>query len=163
MFCVKHGLGETSWKTYTKNGTGRADFQIDLGLDLMNFGISLDWVGQERPEYVRQRGWTPCDCKKCFFCLNGHTNGIMHAGKQKRAKVVVNYKCGKRMRTQQCVKDGVDLDKGCSYCKMCYRNSKEETAAKKRKASRSSRMGCPICQEHICTPCWESGYDRHAD
>jgi hypothetical protein len=37
--------------------------------------------------------FNPCDCMKCFFCLEGHTNGITHRP-QKQAKVTEEYKCG---------------------------------------------------------------------
>ena len=65
----------------------------------------------------------------------------------------------------------VDLDKGSSYCRMCYRNNKgavgkdgkKLTVAqrKKKPCCGSSRMGCVQCDEHICDDCWKKGYDKH--
>ena len=43
------------------------DFQIDLGIALLNHGIGLDWDGDERPDYVRVGSLVPCNCNKCYF------------------------------------------------------------------------------------------------
>ena len=64
--------------------------------------------------------------------------------------------------------------KGCDYCKMCYRKQSEKDKkqgkkkqgkksafAERKKKCNSSRLGCPICKEHICDDCWKSGYDKH--
>jgi len=69
----------------------------------------------------------PCDCKKCFFCKIGKTNGIYH-------KVLVtesndgNKKTGrclgsrKRKKGIQCTKDRQVLSHFPSgqYCRQCY-------------------------------------------
>jgi len=49
-------------------------------------------------------------------------------------------------------------------CRMCYRKqlTTELSAKDRRKTSRTSRMGCPICKEPICKECWKEGYDKHA-
>ena len=95
-----------------------------------------------------------------FFCLNDHTNGIQHAG-VKRA--IVQFKCGKRARTAKCTEDRVNIGKNSKYCKMCFRKQGDNgTVAQRKKKYKSSRLGCPVCQEHICKLCWDSGYDRHA-
>jgi len=103
--------------------SGRHYFQIDLALSLMNYGIGLQWDGEsaERPNFMRQDPFVPCDCGKCIFCLNGITNGIAHPPK-KKAKVIVEYKCGARVTTNKCtdVQVSLGLESG-SYCRMCYR------------------------------------------
>ena len=65
----------------------------------------------------------------------------------------------------------VDLDKGSSYCQMCYQNNKgavgkdgkKLTVAQRKKKPHcgSSRMGCVQCDENICDNCWKKGYDKH--
>ena len=56
----------------------------------------------------------------------------------------------------------VDLGKGCSYCRMCYRNTGMTSSnAEKKKKCNMSRLGCAICREQICKECWESDYDKH--
>jgi hypothetical protein len=35
------------------------------------------------------------------------------------------------------------------------------TGKMKKKACNYSRLGCPNCDEHVCTECWEAGYDMH--
>ncbi len=77
-FLAEQGIGKPEWKKYRDKNQGRHDFQIDLGISLLNYGVGLDWdgVSEERPSYMRTGAFKPCDCKKCFFCLQGHTNGI---------------------------------------------------------------------------------------
>ena len=145
---------------------GRHDFQIDLALSLMNYGIGLQWDGEsaERPNFMRQDPFVPCDCGKCFFCLNGITNGIAHPPK-KKAKVTVEYKCGAHVTTNKCtdVRVSLGLESG-QYCRMCYRKqlTTKLLAKERKKTCRTSAMGCSICKEPICKECWKEGYDKHA-
>ena len=99
--------------------SGCHDFQIDLALSVMNYGICLQWDGEsdERPNFMRQNHFVPCDCNKCFF-FNGITTGIAHPP-TKKAKVTVEYKCGTRVTTSKCI--DVRVSVSGSYCLMCYR------------------------------------------
>jgi hypothetical protein len=119
-FLAKGGVGKKEWRRYDDKNQGQHDFQIDLGIALMNYGISTEWkdTTEARPNFIRQTAFLPCDCKKCFFCMNGFTNGIQHRP-SKKAKVVVQYKCGTRVKTNQCTGEQVDLGLGCTYCRMC--------------------------------------------
>jgi hypothetical protein len=118
----------------------------------------------ERPNFMRQDPFVPCDCGKCFFCLNGITTGIAHPP-TKKAKVTVEYKCGTRVTTNKCtdVRVSLGLSSG-KYCRMCYRKqlTTELSAKDRQQRCRTSRMGCPICKEPICKECWKEGYDKHA-
>ena len=68
---VVKGVGNSKWKTYLSKNEGRRDFQIDLAISLMNYGLALDWDGgATRPDYVRDN-IVPCDCNVCFFCEHG--------------------------------------------------------------------------------------------
>ena len=132
----------------------------------MNYGISTEWkdTTEARPNFIRQTAFLPCECKKCFFCMNGFTNGLQNRP-LKKAKVVVQYKCGARVKTNQCTNVRVSLGmKSGDYCRMCYRKQMTtELLAKERKnRCRASAMGCPICKEPICKECWKEGYDKHA-
>ena len=64
----------------SKNG-GRKIFQIDMAIQLIDFGIRQDWVepfsADTKPPWIRQRPILPCDCKS-FFCKTGMTNGTSH-------------------------------------------------------------------------------------
>ena len=165
-FLAKAGVGKCEWGRYDDKHHGRHDFQIDLGIALMNYGISIEWkdTTETRPNFMRQAAFVPCDCDKCFFCLNDITSGIAHQ-LSKRAKVTtVEYACGTRVRTNKCTNDRVSLGMTSgSYCRMCYRKqvSTELTACVRRKRCRTSAMGCAICQEPICKECWAGGYDKH--
>jgi hypothetical protein len=79
-FLAEQGIGKPEWKKYRDKNEGRHNFQIELGISLLNYGIDLDWdgVSGKRPSYMQTGAFNPCDCKKCFFCLKGHTNGITH-------------------------------------------------------------------------------------
>jgi len=124
--------------------------------------MSLDWDGDERPDYVRTGEFYPCNCKKCYFCINGHTTGIAHAGKKRAAPTMVQYKCGATMRTKKCTNHRVNIAKSGAYCKMCYRM--QDTSldlVDKKKKCKTSRLGCAVCKEAVCAICWKSGYDKH--
>lgn len=164
-FLVKGDVGQKQWKRYLDTHSGRHDFQIDLALSIMNYGVGLHWDGKSatRPNFMRQAAFVPCDCDKCFFCLNNITSGIGHPP-SKRAKVTVEYACGTRVKTNKCTSDRVSLGmKSGKYCRMCYRKqvSTGLTAGERQKRCKTSAMGCAICQEPICKECWAAGYDKH--
>jgi hypothetical protein len=70
---VLAGIGDPEWNKYHSKHNGRHDFQIDLAMAL---AISLDWdVKSARPGWIHQKNFLLCDCKKCYFCKNGHTSG----------------------------------------------------------------------------------------
>ncbi len=131
----------------------------------MNYGISTEWkdTTEARPNLIRQTAFLPCDCKKCFFCMNGFTNGIQHCP-SKKAKVTVEYKCGTRVRTNKCTDERVKIGLvAARYCRMCYRKqlTTELSAKERKKTCRTSKMGCPICKEPIRKECWKEGYNKH--
>ena len=137
--------------------------QIDLGIAMMNYGIAMEWDGQSdtRPDWMRQNSFVPCDCEKCFFCLNGLTNGIAH--KSKKRKVTINY-AGSRITTDKCTTKRMNFGmKNSDYCRMCYRKQDDSlSSVAKKDRCKTSILGCPQCHEPICKACWEEGYDRHA-
>jgi hypothetical protein len=108
-FLIKSDIGQKQWKRYLDHHSGRHDFQIDLALSVMNYGISLQWDGESDkiPNFMRQNHFVPCDCNKGFFCLNGITTGIAHPP-MKKAKVTVEYKCETRVTTNNCTGESWD-------------------------------------------------------
>jgi hypothetical protein len=165
---LKTRLGQTWWKGYKSKNFGRHNFQIDLAIDLMKYGIGLEWDGKSkaRPSYMSKSYLVPCDCNKCFFHVNGLTNGIAHPP-SKKAKVTVEYKCATWVTTNKCkkIKDRVSLGlKSGRYCWMCYQKqiTMDLLSHQRENRCRTSVMGCPICEEPICKECWEEGYDKHA-
>ena len=144
---------------YASKNIGRHDFQIDLGIALLNHGIGLDWDGDKRPDCIRVGELVPCNCKKCYFCINGYTSDIAH---KKRARVTVEYKCNTRMKTEKCTDHRVNIATSGAYCKMCYRKQdKSLNAVDKKKKCKMSRLDCVVCKEAVCGICWKSGYDKH--
>jgi hypothetical protein len=127
---------------------------------------SFQWDGEsdERPNFMRQNHFVPCDCNNFLFFLNGITTGIAHPP-TKKAKVTAEYECGTCVTTNKCTDVRVSLGMvSGSYCRMCYRKqlTTELSATERWKTSRTSAMGCPICKEPICKECWKEGYDKHA-
>ena len=41
---AEHNIGDSKWKLYSNKNFGRHDFQIDLGLWLIEQGIREDWI-----------------------------------------------------------------------------------------------------------------------
>ena len=77
MLCIrlcatyqKQEWDQSSGRCMTIKNFGHHDFQIDLGIDLMKYGISLDWDGKlkARPSFMPKHSLIPCECNKCFFC-----------------------------------------------------------------------------------------------
>ena len=86
---VSVGLGKPEWKKYTSKNSGRHDFQVDLAIALMNYAIEQDWDGgSEKPSWMRQRAFVPCNCGECYFCIHGHTTGVQHRQKNQKVKMV---------------------------------------------------------------------------
>ena len=66
---VANNMGKKEWKKHYNTYDGRCKFQIDLAIDIINYGLALDRDGgDERPSYVRKDAFIPCDCKICLFC-----------------------------------------------------------------------------------------------
>jgi hypothetical protein len=162
--CAKAGIGKSEWKKYLSKHNGRHDFQIHLALALINYAIQLDWDGiSERPDWMRQKPFLPCDCKRCYFCKNGLTGRIRNA---KNEEYLVQYKCGKRLRSRGCTENRVKIQADTDYCRMCFRkqpdlkeDGQRNTFTEKRAACKQSYLGCAVCLEPICKACWPA-YDH---
>ena len=92
LVCVSIGVGDEKWSKYKKKKNGWYYFQIDLGMEIMKLAVASEWtdLSAPRPDWMRQTAWIPCDCKKCFFCLNGFTSGIAHKTKSTVTTFVQN-------------------------------------------------------------------------
>ena len=89
---------------------------------------------------MRKKSFVPCSCKKCFFCKVKKTNGMEHTPKSRKEK--------KRKRDEKiCTAERVDLGKGSSYCRPCYRAHRSNSNLKVSvseimKKFQSCRLGC---------------------
>ena len=45
---------------------------------MMTYAIELEWTREKYSQWMRQHPFLPCDCKKCYFCVNGHTSEVAH-------------------------------------------------------------------------------------
>ena len=94
-----------------------------------------------------------------LFCLHSLTTGLDHKHQKHTVTHFVQHDCT-RTKTVDCTDKQVNLGRGTSYCKQCYR---ERTGTKEEKMVDIPRpaMGCPSCDETICKKCWEKWYDMH--
>ncbi len=142
------------------------DFQIDLALSVMNYGIGLQWDGEsdERPNFMPQDPFVPCDSNKCFFAWM-ESPQVLRICRRRMQKILWNINVKMHVMTNKCtdVRVSLGLESG-SYCRMCYRKqlTTESIANERKKTCRTSYMGCPICKEPICNECWKEGYNKHA-
>ena len=165
IFMAKNGIGDPKWEQYASKYYGRRDFQIDLGLWLVSYGIEVDWKDpDDRPKWMRRIDFLPCQCKVCYFCKNKHTNAINH----NQAKIIFSPspdRADKRKRmftmVTSCVNIAYEIETKPKYCKMSYANHSEEIKnsvdrhrRQNKEYSNQSKLGCPICQETICKVCW---------
>ncbi len=137
----------------------RVRFQMDLGLQLINYAIEQEWTNGDWPRqsWMVQNSFLYCNCNKCFFCLNGYCNGVYH---KPDTMTTVYEVARKKRKIHGCTDERVQILKRSVYCCMCYRNSSGATAPEKRKNWKNSKFGCPKCAEPICGG-WETGYDMH--
>ncbi len=160
-YLVKDDVGQKQWKRYLGTHSGRHDFQINLALSIMNYGVGLHWDGKftTRLNFMRQMAFVPCDCCKCFFCLNNITSGIVHPP-SKRAKVTVEYACRTGGKTNKCTSDRVSLGMTSgSYCRMCYRKqvSTELTASMRKKGARHLQWGVQYAKNQFVKSAGQRG------
>jgi hypothetical protein len=159
-YCAVNGIGPEYWKLYLLK-IGRRNFQIDLGREIITYAIRHAWTNLDGPKssWMRQSDLIPCACRKCFFCLNGLTSGITHKKRKSTVTTFVQHD-NTRRKTVDCTDVRVDLQKGTSHCRQCYR---ERPGTKEQKMEKipHPRLGCPSCDEVICKKCWAKGYDMH--
>ena len=132
IFLSKSGIGKSEWKKYLNRNNSRHDFQIDIAISLIKFPIALEWYGESKlPGCMRRSEFVPCDCGMCYFCLNVLTGGIGHKENKRR---VAEYSCGTCINTTRCTNEHASiLGKSLSYCRMCYRNQRENLKSNEKK------------------------------
>ena len=155
------------WNIWRKRGVQMSGWPRHRDLELCH-QKEMDRSEWTTSQWMRQTGWLPCECGRCFCCLNGLTNWIGH--RKKWTRTIFIQHDNTRTMTDNCTTKRVDLDRGCEHCKICLRkinaNPTEEqmtmNGEQRKKAFNTSRLGCPSCDEHICKNCWDKGYDQHA-
>jgi len=156
------------WWRYCHMKTGRFEFQMDLGIQLINHGLSLDWVGDPSdrhtstpPVYVRRKDYIPCACNVCFFCNHGLTYGVAHpvltkSGSKKR------YRNNSDRPVIECTGERKLMGKTSStrMCCVCYYKRKQDNPSNKsskelRRGVPNTKMGCKKCNKYVCNECWD--------
>ena len=72
---------------------------------------------------MRQKPIKPCDCKICFFCKEGMTNGIYHArgnSREKKTKSSSENNCKRKQGECSTIRESFPDSR---YCGMCYRKT----------------------------------------
>jgi hypothetical protein len=145
------------WKCYTSKEDGRYNFQIDLAMQLIDYGIRLDWKGDAdnpkndagKPAWVLQVGLIPRDCKRYFFCTTGRAQGIDHKPWKRTRENAVPHGYAKRRES---------VSKNGRRCKLCYdrlgKTYKNMSSAEKRRKARRSTKWCGMCDHCVCSECW---------
>jgi len=162
------------WKRYTSKNNGRHDFQIDLGISLLNYAIKYDLDNKDKlgytgdyPNWMKQGVLDPCRCEKCYFCIKGLTNGIVHkhTGKRSSEGNGDSATTKKSKAVVECTDDRVGLTladgspmKWNDYCKKCLEKRSGKWKDKVKKCP-TSKLGCAKCNEPICRECWKT-YDH---
>ena len=122
---------DNSWTKYLQCG-GRAAFQMDCGLALIERGILLDCPNiadlkdkSKRPTYMRKTDFVPCACKQCFFCKNGFTRGVAHKPPpgMPRFRVKLDPPSPEKppVEPSKHSRQRVNVKKNADWCKMCTR------------------------------------------
>ena len=70
---------------------------------------------------MRQKEFLQCGCEKCFFCIEGLTNGIAH---KKAKQTITTFVQPDNTPTmpKNCTDKRVNLQRDSQYCRQCYRN-----------------------------------------
>ena len=152
------------WKKYTSKEDGRFKFAVELGIECIDKGIRMDWVGDinddsGKPAWCRQTALVPCDCKlyKCFFCATGRTTGIVHKPKRQIRPSTVPR--GHARNREPTFKNG-------KRCCMCYQRlsaaNPNWSSAEKKSQRKKTTKGCRGCvpKAPVCELCWPSFVHR---
>ena len=123
----------------------------------------MDWGDvnnkDAKPDWMRQKPAKPCECKICFFCKEGITNGIYHkTGAKRRCKVATN-KTSRNKKQRRCAVERENFGTS-GYCVSCYRKCRAVNPELSRdvlrqrveskvgmKGGRKPRLGCLNCGE----------------
>ena len=64
---------------------GWYNFQVDLGMVMMQYTIELEWKEPYEQEvklaWMHQNPLDPCKCSQCFFCVHRMITGVIHKPK----------------------------------------------------------------------------------
>jgi len=153
----------SEWKEYSSKNGGRNAFQIDLAIQLIDFGIHQDWAepfsADTKPPWIRQRPILPCDCKS-FFCKTGMTNGTSH--------IFSDHPVQQQEEVQEACKGGCNsIWKNPQECLVCCfvicSDNPNEPWKDARKKCKHSRKGCSICQIVVCNEHWPAFSHQKGD
>jgi hypothetical protein len=163
MYCIVTDIAvkeqREEWLKY-KGDAGRYTFQIDLAMNMIEWGIKYDWPypwnNNSKPHWIRKTAPIPCNCTRCFFCSTGKTTGIMSVPSPTGvATRNVPQNCDPF--PEKIVRNGkVRTD----YCRPCmYKYGmlfKDKTTKERQKMCARTTFGCNGCGTYVCKECYKT-------
>jgi hypothetical protein len=165
MFCIVTDIAASEpheeWQKYKSKQNGRYEFQIDLAMTLIEWGIKNDWPypfsNDLKPSWVRKQSPVPCDCTKCFYCSTGKTTGIRNAPSPTGVE--------SRFIPSGCdpFPEKILLQNGrvrTNYCRPCYYKYsmlfKDKETKERQKMCNQTTFGCNGCGTYVCKDCYKT-------
>jgi len=164
MYVIAKDYAENShndfgWNQYCSKNGGQKKIQIDLAVQLIDFGIRQDWPEpfdeHNMPPWIRQEYILSCDCK-VFFLQKWHKNRYIP-------------KCQQQNQQQQPVCEGKrdNIRKQPQECYVCRfhvrKEAPHESWQEARKKCKRSRKGCATCQIVVCYEHWADFSHKKGD
>ena len=165
--CAKAKIGLSWWSWYLSKHNGRHDFQIDLGIVLLNRAIQMDWNGiGPKPKWMRQTALIPGDCK----CAISASMVLLMVYQPTKNNAVLSFTTSAvslyEFEVVRCTNVRVKVCNNQRYCIQCYKNhpgvdenSNKINSTQKKNKCKQSYLGCGSCLQPICAACWPT-YDH---
>jgi hypothetical protein len=163
MYCIVTDIAvkepREEWLNY-KGDLGRYNFQIDLAMNMIQWGIKYDWPypwdNSSKPHWTRKTSPIPCNCTRCFFCSTGKTTGVMSVPSPTGvATRYVPQNCDPF--PEKIVKNGKTRSDYCRPCMYKYGMLFPGIISYDwRKMCTQTRFGCNGCGTHVCKECYKT-------
>jgi hypothetical protein len=149
------------WKKYKASLNGRYEFQIDLAMTLIEWGIKKDWhypfANDFKPSWVRKQSPVPCNCTKCFYCSTGKTTGVRSAPLP-TGVVTRDVPNGCDLFPEKIVLQNGKVR--TNYCRPCmYKYTKlfkDKKTHERKKMCSLTTFGCNGCGTYVCKECYKT-------
>ena len=100
-------LSSSQWKCYTSKEDGRYNFQIDLAMQLIDYGIRLDWKGDAdnpnndagKPAWVSRLVWSLVTANAISSVRQGGHKGLTtsHGRERERMQYLMDTQNGEKV------------------------------------------------------------------
>jgi hypothetical protein len=140
---------------------GRYTFQIDLAMNMIEWGIKCDWPypweNNSKPHWTRKMAPIPCNCTRCFFCSTGKTTGVMSVPSPTGVSIR-SVRNGCDQFPEKIVRDNGKVR--TDYCRPCMYKYKQlfpkRTSRERVKMCVQTTFGCNGCGTYVCKECYKT-------